>query len=407
MSHACTHRSQFAARIGWISILLGAILAAGPAATLASAQEPTVRLQNIGEPYRERGPAMEPSHYLVEPSGQITANVFFSRGQMIVDDANGTRYLFQRDRDFDSIDRRFIGYWNSSLNRVIRFPRSGRGTMEVTDLDDPYPTYVRSRRSVRPARRSGGPRPIHPPLDYIPPSLAPGAGYPPYGDGYGYGYGYLNEGISLGVGPIGPGRPWHRPPPQSTLLESEVVPREPLPPVTINLQNPGPRELRVTVNDLFNEAGTQQIRIAAGQTVPIQVQRDAGADRVQQVLTYAPDGRPITQEVVTPMPPVSRYELVVHEWRLQSVAIDRTGKSPNVIEDTQFQGRGLGRFTLPPGDQLTGGTIDVLRSAQAADNAGAVAPLVDDTNPDGTPAGTRPLSDLERILLQQQRASGR
>ena len=95
----------------------------------------------------------------------------------------------------------------------------------------------------------------------------------------------------------------------------------------------------------------------------------------------------------TPVPPAPRYELVIHEWKLQSVAIDRTGKSPNVIEDTNFQGKGIGRFLLPPGDQLKSGTLDVVRTALEARNAGSVSPLLDDSGrtPE-TPRGSSPVS---------------
>lgn len=83
-------------------------------------------------------------------------------------------------------------------------------------------------------------------------------------------------------------------------------------------------------------------------------------------------------------------------------SIDLTGKSPNPIEDINFQGRGIGRFPLPAGDELVGGTIDVYRAALAAENPGAVAPL--------TPAEQGQTSDkpsiLERAVLEAQRRGG-
>lgn len=338
---------------------------------------------------------------LVEPSGVITADVYMRRGGMTVNDASGVQYQFQRDRSFDSFDGRYAGYWLPSLNRIVRFPRSGSGRMQVADLDDAYPHYVFSRRSVRPAR-GGGHRPGHhhgyyPGAPFVPPAfqnpyLAPG-------------YGYLSFGSSLTVWPTPPiyTRPHFYPPPiQSIVLESRVVPRDPLPAVTLNLVNSAQREVRVTVSDRAQPDRPQQIRIAPGGSQPLRVERDAGSDLVRTVLTYAPDGSQITREVSTPIAPSPRYELTVHEWRLQSVAIDRTGKSPNVIEDTNYQGRGLGRFELPPGDAVTGGALDVVRAALQADNAGAVAPMLD---PETTPGPLRPVSPLERLLQQQRRAS--
>lgn len=340
--------------------------------------------------------------HLVEPSGTITADVFLRPGQMVVNDVSGNQYVFMRDRSFDSINGQYVGYWLPGLNRIVRFPASGNGLMQVADLDDVYPRYVYSRRSVR---RVGG-RPGHHHgfgSVYIPPHFVSPYGYPALG------YGYQSYGTALHVGPIGiPGLSLRRRPAylpmQSIVLDSRIVPRDPLPPVTIKLLNTASREIRVTVIDRVQADQAKRIRIAPGTTAPLLVQRDAGADRVRRVLTFAPDGSQITREFSTPIEPAPRYELIVHEWRLQSVAIDRTGKSPNVIEDTQFQGRGLGRFELPPGDQLTGGSMDVVRVALQAGNQGAVAPLLDDQQ-NADPL--RPVSPLEKMLLEQQKARGR
>lgn len=356
--------------------------------------------------------AQAQQYHLVEPTGVITADVYFTGGQMIVNDANGTRYVFRRDRYFDSFDRQYVGYIHPALNRVVRWPRSGQGLMQVTDLDDAFPHYIFSRRSVRRVRRGGGrvvvPRyPGHsgyrpPPSAYIPPTFNS-----PYGfNGYGLpAYGYVNLGPSLNIGPIG-GRPrFSVPPIQSMVLDSKVVPRPPLPPATLQLRNTSQREIVVTITDRAAANGTKQVRIAGGGTVPETFQRDAGADRVKTVRRYAPDGSAITQEVRVPLEPQIRYEIVVHERRVQSVSIDRTGKSPNVIEDVQFQGRGLGRFELPPGEQLQSGNLDVVATALGARNQGSVAPIREDSDR-GDTARTRPPSSLEELLLQQQRASG-
>jgi hypothetical protein len=340
-------------------------------------------------------------YQLVEPTGVITGDVYVRRGRMVVNDADGNQYVFQRDREFDSYDGKYVGYWLPNLNRVVRLPRSGRGLMQVADLDDFAPRYVYSRRSVRPARGGG---PGLPPA-YWRPSYVP----PQFISPYGYGYGYQSFGTSLNVGGFGPRwsprwRPGFGVPPlRSIVLESNVVPREPLPPVTVSLKNSGPREIRVTINDLMESAESTQVRIPANGTKPMLVRRDAGADLVKLIQTYAPDGSVITREVSTPIPPQPRYELVVHEWTVQSVAIDRTGKSPNVIEDVNYQGKGVGRFQLPPGDRLTGGTIDVLRVAAAQQNQGSVAPIRTDSD---DPV-TRPLSPLEKMLQQQRGATGR
>ncbi|MEO1528188.1 MAG: hypothetical protein AAFX06_22385 [Planctomycetota bacterium] len=347
-------------------------------------------------------------YQLVERNGVITADVFFRGGQMIVNDANGTQYVFFRDRQFDSIDRAYVGYLLPGVNRVVQFPRSGSGMMLVADLDDVYPHFEFSRRSVH--RAGPNNTPFVPP-SFVSPYIGPPFTAPVFAGPAVGGFGFAP---SLGYGaPLGiPGHPFLRPgwfprPMQSITLDSQIVPRAPLPPVTLRLANQAQREMRVTVNDLQNPTQPKQVRIAPGAAREMQFERDAGADHIRRVRTFAPDGSVITRDLSTPVPPAPRYELVVHEWRLQSVAIDRTGKSPNFIEDTNFQGRGLGRFLLPPGDQLRSGTIDVVRTALEARNAGSVAPLLDDSGrTTNTPRGTRAVSPLEQMLIEQQKARG-
>lgn len=342
-------------------------------------------------------------YQLVEPSGVVSAEVYMRPSEMVVDDANGRQYVFQRDRTFDSFDGQYLGFWLSNVNRVVRFPRSGSGFLMVADLDDAHPRYVHSRRRVRPTGSHSG---HHNFYGY---SILPPYYYSPYGYPV-FGYGYQNFGTSLSVGPLGLGAGYRygrfrRPPMQSMVLDSRVVPRQPLPPVTANLINSAEREIRVTVTDRVAPDQSKRLRIAAGTSQPLTVQRDAGADLVRRVLTFGPDGSQIIREFSTPIEPSPRYELVVHEWRLQSVAIDRTGKSPSVIEDTQFQGRGLGRFVLPPGDQFTGGNLDVVRAALQAGNQGTVAPLLDES--DRSQGPLRPITPLEEMILKQRESQGR
>lgn len=352
----------------------------------------------------QQSPSDAQDYQLVEANGVATADVYMRPGQMVVNDVNGIQYVFNRDRSFDSFNGGYVGYLLPSLNRVVRFPRSGRGMMQVADLDDAFPRYIVSRRSVRPAVGHGGHHHGHG-NPYLPPHFVSPYGYPSYGYPS-YGFGYQGFGTTLSVGPIGvyAPRPYRRPPLQSMVLDSNIVPRQPLPPVTINLSNSAARKIRVTVTDRVTPDRSQRLQIAPGTSAPLLVERDAGADRVQRILTFAPDGSQITREISTPIDPAPRYEIAVHEWRLQSVAIDRTGKSPNVIEDTQFQGRGIGRFELPPGDRVTGGTLDVVRAALQAGNQGTVAPIIDDQK-SATPL--RPVSPLEEMLLKQRQSQGR
>ncbi|OYP37110.1 hypothetical protein [Rhodopirellula sp. MGV] len=354
---------------------------------------------------------------LVEPSGVVTSELFLTGSRMVSVERNGDRYYFRRDPSLDSMNGRYLGYWLPSMNRIVRFPRSGSGPMQVADLDDTIPGFLFSRRQVRPFHH-GGHHPVpfadpfhafHPPVYWgrRPGRRGPGYWGPGYwGPGYyrpwGFpAYGYLNQGLTLNVFPGyavgGATLPWAMP--QSTVISSRVITRAPLPPVNVAFENTTQREVRVTLVDKQSGKAAKQFRIRPGQSVPIELQRDAGADRVQEIETLAADGSWGTRQVSTPIPPSPRYEVVVHEWRLQSIAIDRTGKSPNPIEDTNYQGRGLGRFELPAGDHLHAGKLDVVQAALSAENAGSVSPIFDDKESSGS---LRPLSPLEQMLLQQQ-----
>ena len=181
------------------------------------------------------------------------------------------------------------------------------------------------------------------------------------------------------------------------LLESKTIANPPLKPVRLALANRGPREVLVSLVDL-QTGQAQEHRIRPQQRVEVEVQRNAGAKRIGRYQTFSAAGDSVVKEVVSEIPPAIRYELVVHEWVMQSVAIDRTGKSPSVIEDVNFQGRGLGRFTLPAGDELRGGTLDVYAAAMAAANRESVVPITAQEKPigDGSSPLERAVRDLRR-----------
>jgi hypothetical protein len=115
------------------------------------------------------------------------------------------------------------------------------------------------------------------------------------------------------------------------------------------------------------------IRIEAKQSQSLQLERDPGATLVETVEVLAVDGQWLQRQYVTPLPSVSHYDLSVYEEFLQSIAIDRTGKSSNPIEDVNYMPRSIGLIFLAIDSQLaTKMTIDAYAKAKAANNPGAV-----------------------------------
>ncbi len=314
---------------------------------------------------------------LVEPSGLVSATVEVGRGRLIVYERSGERIYFSREARYDSADGRFVGYFNFELNRVLRFPRSGSGVLQTADLDDVAPQFRNTIRIARPLGMAPDRRVIAdtPPIVF---------GYTDsqYADPYASGY---RSAV---------------PRAQSVLIDSQTIANQPLPPARVVLHNSGPREIQVTVVDLKNPQGTRSMRIRPAEAAEVQLARDGGSKRVEHYRVVTPEGEFLTKEFVTEIPPTLRYEVVVHEWAMQSVAIDRTGKSPNVIEDIHYQGRGLGRFHLPPGPQLQSGHDRRLHCRANRPNQGTIRPIV--------PRGPLPgdtASPLERAVLDAQRAA--
>lgn len=159
--------------------------------------------------------------------------------------------------------------------------------------------------------------------------------------------------------------------PTLTMAQHAVRPNPALPPVTAEIVNRHNSELWVLVNDL--RTGSQKkLVIPVGQKKAITLQRDAGATLVESYEVVTPLGNVYQQTYTTAIPPTAMYEVFVFERFLQSIAIDRTGKSPNPIEDINFQPKGVGRFVIPPGDRFDGGSLDVYDIARRADNVGAL-----------------------------------
>lgn len=159
-------------------------------------------------------------------------------------------------------------------------------------------------------------------------------------------------------------------------ITREIRPNPPLAPAEVELMNSHKNALMILVGDLRSGQVVKELRIEANQSASITVERDPGSTLVEVVEVMTPGGAWNRQEFVTQIPPVSLYDLSVYEEFLQSIAIDRTGKSPNKIEDVNYQPKSVGLLILPPGDALPErGQMDAFAQSKAADNAGAVRRL--------------------------------
>ena len=339
---------------------------------------------------------------LVEPTGEVTATARIEGGQISVQSRAGQRAIFNRDPSFDSLGGDFVGYYSPKIDLALRFPRSGVGVMQTAGLADARPRFINTRRAVRLRRGQ-----IVSPLTFAPPIFFPGQLFPPHRshprhqiDLGTHLYPWQWYGLSFDPFIQGYAGWWQRP--QSILVDSVVVPNPPLPLARLKLVNDGRREVQVGIRDLQDSARSRTMRILPNSSADVELIRDTGGKRIEQFLVMNLYGSIQNREFVTEYEPPVRYELVIHEWVMQSVAIDRTGRSPNVIEDINFQGRGIGRFLLPPGPSLQSGAIGVYSTALRQQNGGAVPPLV--PQKDLPQSRTR---TLENTVLEAQRAAQR
>jgi hypothetical protein len=186
--------------------------------------------------------------------------------------------------------------------------------------------------------------------------------------------------------------------PSLQLVQHSVQPLAPLPPVKTLLTNSRDNEVWVVLTDLRN--GTEQhLKIPARDGIEIELQRDSGAAFVESYQVTSALGNIYREEFSTSVPPATLYEITVYERFLQSIAIDRTGKSPNRIEDVNYQPRSIGVFLIPAGDQFQGGRLDIYELAKQQNNAGGVRPI----KPENWEGGAGSLDPLEQALRDAKR----
>lgn len=181
----------------------------------------------------------------------------------------------------------------------------------------------------------------------------------------------------------GPAGPWsspqpfpgYPPPPPSTEV-TQLVPNQPLTAVTIELANTHDKELIVSLVDRRRpNARPVEFRIPPGSSVKKLIERDAGA--TQRTVLVSHTGETLGVVAERAVPPQSCYDVVVHEYKVVSTYIDRTGKDRLVLErfrppSETYGARSIGVFPVPAGDQLDeGALIDVYEGARYQGNPGA------------------------------------
>ena len=190
------------------------------------------------------------------------------------------------------------------------------------------------------------------------------------------------------------------PAPQYRSSAEQFVPNPPLPPVNLRIANTHSDSIMVLLADRRNPQRPATLRIPAGGSEVVTLERDAGGTAIQTVDVMDSFGNWNRQEYQIPVPPAVLYDMSIYEEFLQSIAIDRTGKSPNPIEDVNYQPRSIGFFLLPAGGSIEeNSVIDAYRVAADSQNPGAVRKI----NPRDLPnsSSQAPARDPLKDLLQQ------
>jgi hypothetical protein len=196
------------------------------------------------------------------------------------------------------------------------------------------------------------------------------------------------------------------PQPQMRTVQQQVISNPPLPPAEVIIANSHSDALLVLLADRRNPTKPQKMKVAAGGSERVQMERDPGATIVETIETLDGFGNWQTHQFTTPIPPNVLYDISVYEEFLQSIAIDRTGKSPNPIEDVNYQPRSIGFFLVPAGDDLPQvSEMDVYHIALDEQNPGAVRRLSQrDLERSSNAPATDPLKDLLKQFQKQRGA---
>jgi hypothetical protein len=185
------------------------------------------------------------------------------------------------------------------------------------------------------------------------------------------------------------------------LISKQVVAQQPLEPATVEFENTHDEELWVLVSDLRDERASLELKIPAGQSRTVQLDRDAGGMVVETWEVPLRSGEVVLERREEPIPAEQLYSVSVYELFVQSIALDATQKGRQKIEDINYSPKSVGAFPVPAGAALQDETLDVYKVAKRQKNPGGVRPI----DPADWRVDTRPETDpIKRILKQHQQA---
>jgi len=97
----------------------------------------------------------------VPDNPELRSTATISGRQLTITDAQGASFRYQRARQFDSPDRRYLGFFSADAQQAIRWPVAGRGAMQIGDASGARwrPSRMLIQR-VDPPPRNGGSGPV-------------------------------------------------------------------------------------------------------------------------------------------------------------------------------------------------------------------------------------------------------
>ncbi len=183
----------------------------------------------------------------------------------------------------------------------------------------------------------------------------------------------------------------------------QIIPNPALPPAEVDFVNRHDETVWMLLNDRRAGNLMRSIRIPAGGSETIKIDRDAGATIEETYEFLLSNGQWGRETYTSVIPPAVWYDVSVYVEFLQSIAIDRTGTSPSPIEDINYQPKSIGWFLLPPGPLLEERSrLEPYFMAKAAGNPGAVRQI--DRGLIEKPEKTR--DPLRELLLEIQSQRG-